>query len=750
MLTGDQPAPTDYPDAPELDRACIAASEFFDAVWYARQYPAVAAEGHDPARHFLEHGSNAAFDPGPRFSTGAYLAAHEDVAGVGIDALLHYLRFGAAEGRTPASGVAAEDIASVRDSKWFDADWYHRSYPDVAGVGIDAAKHYLRSGAQEGRDPGPGFSTRAYLQANPDVQALNINPLLHYIRFGYAEGRKRVDTYARWIVECEKLTPIDRLAIAEHIQALEPGPLISVVVPVYNTGQSNLTDMILSVKRQLYGNWELCIADDASTRPHVWPLLKQFADSDARVRLIRRPGNGGIVASTNAALALATGAFVALLDHDDILHETALYEVASCIANNPAATLIFSDSDQIDENGRRYNPCFKQGWNRDVMLGQNLVSHLGVYRRDVITRLGGMRAGFDGSQDYDLALRVIDASEPGQIIHLPAILYHWRRATRRESFSDIAAEACIDAARRAVADHLTRDHIVARVEASPTHPQWSRVVYPVPANAPAVSIIISVDRQTLGLTSFLHALTCRTQYPNYEIVIAGDETVGPHVEIALAAARERPETRIVRRRNAMSWTQARQLAAESFRGSQILIFTDPAMHIVSSPLWLEELVSHVIRPDVAGCGPRINFRNGTIDDFGGCMRMLQPDEDIHDDDPGYFGIFCLTRDVPMLNPSCFAVRRAAFIDMGGFGDDGPSPYLAVFDLCQRLRAHGQRLIWTPFAAVEHYLDAIEQKAARDRAGDHQIFEQRLKAHIASDPLNTHLICWVSSTRRRGF
>ncbi len=222
----------------------------------------------------------------------------------------------------------------------------------------------------------------------------------------------RVNDYRRWIDLYDTLTDVDRQAIKARITRLTYKPLISVVMPVYETPLSLLRKAIESVRSQLYEHWELCIADDASPNPDVFELLQGFSAADARIKVVRRDRNGHIAAASNSALALAKGDFVALLDHDDLLAEQALFEIAISLNENSKLDLLFSDEDHIDENEVRSNPYFKSDYNQALMLGHNMINHLGVYRRSLVDEVGGFRVGYEGSQDYDLALRVIDATVP--------------------------------------------------------------------------------------------------------------------------------------------------------------------------------------------------------------------------------------------------------------------------------------------------------------------------------------------------
>ncbi|MBA2270124.1 MAG: glycosyltransferase, partial [Chthoniobacterales bacterium] len=242
------------------------------------------------------------------------------------------------------------------------------------------------------------------------------------------DGEEQVGNYADWIRQYDRLTRDDAKRIQQQIAAFTRRPKISVLLPVYNTELRWLRRAIESVRKQLYREWELCIVDDASTEPHVWKLLQSYARRDPRIKIKRRAENGHISATSNDALALATGEFVALLDHDDELAATALYFAARELNEHPDAQLLYSDEDKLDQQGRRCDPYFKPHWNPDLFTSQNYVSHLSVFATELVRNVGGFRRGFEGSQDYDLTLRCVEQIAPAQIRHIPHVLYHWRIA----------------------------------------------------------------------------------------------------------------------------------------------------------------------------------------------------------------------------------------------------------------------------------------------------------------------------------
>ena len=295
--------------------------------------------------------------------------------------------------------------------------------------------------------------------------------------------------YARWIRCYDQLQRDDLKRICEQIAKFHYSPLISVLLPVYNSNLKWLRRAISSVQQQFYPRWELCIVDDASTDRRLWPFLQKCARRDKRIKVMRRTENGHISEASNDALRVASsGDFVALLDHDDELAPTALYLVARALNKNPDLQLLYSDEDKLDEHNRRSEPYFKSDWNPELFLAQNFISHLGVYRTDLVRRVGGFRVGFEGSQDYDLTLRCIREIQPKQIEHLPWVLYHWRAGDQSTASSATAKPYAQEAARRAVQEHLDRSGIEGTVV--PSLGVYLQIKYALPTERSMVSIVI--------------------------------------------------------------------------------------------------------------------------------------------------------------------------------------------------------------------------------------------------------------------
>lgn len=524
-------------------------------------------------------------------------------------------------------------------------------------------------------------------------------------RFLQSKGR-----YRRWIREHDTLADGDRQRIRAHIAVLPKKPLISVVMPVYNTREQWLRDAISSVKSQIYPYWELCIADDASPSPTITRVLAELAAGDPRIKWMRRETNGSIAAATNSALELASGEFVALMDHDDLLAERALYEIAVEINAHPDADLIFSDEDAIDASGRRHNPYFKPDWNLDLFLSHNLVNHLGVYRRSLVREVGGMRVGFEGSQDYDLALRVVGATDADRIRHIPAILYHWRQPGKA-SFSELHLEKCSVAARTAIREYLHSLTGCAQAEVlpHPTVPNWTRVRWPLPDVLPRVSVIVPTRDRANLLAQCASGVLHRTDYADIELIIVDNDSEEPATDALLSELAQDPRVRIIHFHGEFNYSAINNRAIEHATG-EIVVLLNNDIEIIRED-WLHEMVSHVLRPQVGAVGAKLLYGDNTVQHAGVALGIGAYDDTPGvaghvgigkmRSDPGYFGQYALAREVAACTGACLALRRDVYREVGGLDERNLPVAFNDIDLCIRLRQRGYKIVWTPFAELYH-------------------------------------------------
>lgn len=498
----------------------------------------------------------------------------------------------------------------------------------------------------------------------------------------HLEQRREDRNYQRWITEREsRATPSD-------VAFLDRKPLISVIVPVYNVDGRWLRRCLDSVREQIYENWELCIADDKSPGTHIREILDEYAAVDNRVKVAFRDENGHIAAASNSALELADGEFTVLLDHDDELSPDALFWVARTIADSPETAFIYSDEDLIDENGRRSEPKFKPDFSRDLLYSLNLITHLSAYKTELLKAVGGFRIGTEGSQDYDLALRVIERIDESRIRHIPRILYHWRTIRGSVAFAPGEKPYAFERAREVIAAHFERTGVRASV--SETFWNLNRVRYELPDPPPQIGVVAIESGDAI-----------RNDHPN--VVVA-------QVPVPRAADLNR--------------------AAGALEGD-LLCFVNSQL-TPSETDWLSELASLAMQPGIGAVGGKIVDGNdrtvagGIV--FGGSEIVRPAHGDFPDDAPGNMCRNRVISNYSAVSIDCLMIRRELFDEIGGFDENAFPTSLFDADLCLRLRDRGLRIAHTPYAELRG--DPIER--ASDEA-ELRSFRERWSAVIDRDP-----------------
>lgn len=529
-------------------------------------------------------------------------------------------------------------------------------------------------------------------------------------------------------------------AAQAHAPASGSGePKISIVLPVYNAPEKWLLKAIGSVVDQSYPNWELCIANDASTAPHVRRLLDRAAREDARIKVVHRPVNGHISASSNSALDLATGDWIALLDHDDELHPMALLEVAEAIGRNPQWRIIFSDEDKIDEKGRRFDPYMKSDWNYDLFLSHNCISHLGVYHAQLIREIGGFTLGMEGSQDWDLALRAIERIGSDQIGHIPKVLYHWRAIQGSTALAPQEKDYAHDAGIRAIQAHLDRCGSGGRVESIPGLRGNYRVRYALPSPVPSVSIIIPTRDGVELLRACIESIHALTTYPDYEILVVDNQSSDRASLEYLAQLETTGRARVISYDEPFNYSRINNHAVTQARGQVVCLLNNDIT--VISPDWLEEMVGHACRPGTGAVGAMLYYPNDTIQHAGvvvGVHGVAAHAFSGHGRSaPGHMSRGRLAQTLSAVTAACLVVRRDRFEQVGGL-----DPALQVafndIDLCLKLDAAGWRNVWTPFAELYHHesatrgLEDSPEKQARFQS-EIELMQERWGPRLTHDP-----------------
>jgi O-antigen biosynthesis protein len=518
--------------------------------------------------------------------------------------------------------------------------------------------------------------------------------------FEFAEGISDI-RYEQWIELYDTLSDDDRDLLMSQIEALASPPLISIVCPVFNAPEDYLRLAIESVRSQIYGNWELCLSNDCSTDEHVAKILDEYADEDDRIKVIHRETNGHISESTNSAIALATGDWICLMDHDDELAAHALAVAVLAIADAPDAGILYSDEDHIDEAGVRNAPYFKPDFDPLLILGQNYFSHICMIRSDLIREVGGFRKGYEGSQDWDLVLRVTERLRPEQVIHVPHILYHWRAHSESTASSFLAKPYVVEASRMSVQDHLDRIGIKATADnvwgSSFNHISWE-----LPEDPPKVSVIL-LPRDGARLVRCIESVRLQSSYPNFEMVMIDDRAFRPPMRQFL---RDRTGWLTVLEQDGdLSDSAQRNFAARGASGDILCFLHDDIEVFMGS--WLEEMVGILSFPGVGACGAKLLYPDLSIQHAGIVLGIGGTIGNPHRlffnrNSAGYSGKLNLAQCPSAVSWACLAVRRDAFEAVGGFSESHFNGVFGDVDFCLRLNQAGWRTGWSPQAELIHH------------------------------------------------
>lgn len=513
------------------------------------------------------------------------------------------------------------------------------------------------------------------------------------------------DSYQAWIENNETMRSLSVPELAALVEALPFRPSISIVMPTYNTDADFLRLTIESVRQQMYPYWQLCIADDASTEPHVRSILEEYAQLDERINIVFRPVNGHISAASNSALELVNHDWVALLDHDDLLSFDALYHVAKAITENEQIQIIYSDEDKIGLHGQRVDPHFKSEWNPDLLFSQNYVSHLGVYKASLLQKIGGFRKGVEGSQDYDLILRCLPHLDKHQVFHIPKVLYHWRVVLGSTAMDAGEKSYTTDAGIRALENYFFANGpegvLVEQGKVANTY----KVNWPIPAVLPKVTLLIPTrDRKAITEVAVLSILE-KTTYPNYEIIILDNGSVELEtLQFFDAIQKQDQRVSVLRYDYPFNYSAINNYGVEHSTGELVGLINND-IEVINSD-WLTEMVSHAIRPDIGCVGAKLYYSNGLIQHAGvicslggvaGHSHKYFPKEH-----PGYFHRLMLVQNLSAVTAAVLLVKRAIFNEVGGLNGQDLKVAFNDVDFCLKVAKAGYRNLWTPYAELYHH------------------------------------------------
>ncbi|RQH23055.1 glycosyltransferase [Okeania hirsuta] len=487
-------------------------------------------------------------------------------------------------------------------------------------------------------------------------------------------------------------------------------PKISVVMPVYNPPLEFLDKAIASVLNQVYQNWEFCIADDCSSNPDIREFLTEMAEKDARIKLIFRSENGNISAATNSAAELATGDFILFLDNDDELTPDALGEVALYLSQNPETDFLYSDDDKINTEGKRFDPQFKPEYSPELLLSYMYMGHLCVVRKEIFERVGGLRIGFEGSQDYDFALRATEIS--CEVGHLPLVLYHWRTSPGSTAISGGEKPKSFLAGERAVQESLKRRGVKGDIY----QPDWAvrenlgifKATFP--DEGKSVSIIIPTKNQVKLLKSCIESLK-KTTYQNYQIFVIDNESDESetleylaNLKSSFSGSANISVISIPNSGGKFNFAAINNRAVEQV-GSEYILFLNNDTEVIS-PQWLSQMIGYAQFPGVGAVGAKLIYPDKRIQHAGvihGLHHGLAGHafKLLHSENRGYLSQAFVSRNYSAVTAACMLTSRQLFLDLGGFDESNFAVAYNDADYGYRLLENGYRSVYCPDAELIH-------------------------------------------------
>lgn len=553
----------------------------------------------------------------------------------------------------------------------------------------------------------PGYAVRILMEKGPGGLLTHLLKVWHwgprlFKKAMHPSAAPPQDRYKVW-EDLYVLSPELVKAMQRKWKKFANQPRISIVMPVYNPDPQWLSEAIDSVIGQIYPKWELCIVDDGSTRPEVREVLGRYETLDSRISVRYLQSNQGITAASSAALEMVSGEYVGFLDHDDELKPNALYQVVKLLNERPELDYIYSDLDHKTDTGELKDPFRKPDWSPDLLRSCNYVTHFSVFSKTILDKVGGFRPGYDGSQDWDLVLRVTEATD--RIAHIRACLYTWRQVPGSAARSGGEKPWAHEAAKRAIADSLERQGVNAAVEPGP-YLGYYRVKYEIKDN-PLVSIIIPTRDRLDLLRTCVDSIKEHTTWPNYEIIIVDN---GSEEQQTLDYL-ESFGGRVVKYPGPFNFSKIINKAAAEARGEYLLLLNNDTEVINDD--WIESMLEHAQREEVAAVGARLLFPDGKAQHEG---VIVGPGNGLagNVDYDNYFGLGRCIHNASAVTAACMLTRTEVFNQLGGF-DEGLTVAYNDVDYCLRAGEKGYLIVYTPYAELRH-----DEAATRGHTkGDHR-------------------------------
>lgn len=544
-----------------------------------------------------------------------------------------------------------------------------------------------------------------YVNLMKKVSPYNIKKGILYLRHYGPKGfwiklterfQKSEIDYKEWL---EKNMPARQELDRQAKHKFKYAPKISILVPVYNTPETFLRQMIESVQKQTYGNWELCIANANPANEQVKVILKEYTANDARVKVTDVPENEGIAQNTNKALEIADGTFIGLLDHDDVLAENALYEVVKELNKAVDTDVIYTDEDKVSTAMDEYfSPNFKPDFNLDMLRSNNYFCHFFVAKKELIETVGGFRGEYNGAQDYDLFLRCIEKAE--RIAHIPKILYHWRVHQESTADNPLSKMYAYDAGQKAIEQHLKRCGVTAEVSKT-ENLGFYRVKYQQ-EGSPLVSILIPNKDQKDTLDQCLKSIEARTDYENYEIIIIENnsteqETFEYYKQI------KNPKIRVIEWKDEFNYSAINNFGVRHAKG-EYLLFLNNDIEVINSD-WLGEMLSNCQREEVGAVGAKLYYPDNTVQHAGVIVGIGGVAGSVFvglkRGYTGYMHRASIQQNLSAVTAACMMVKKSVFEEVGGFEEELKVAFNDI-DFCLKIREKGHLIVYDPYVELYHY------------------------------------------------
>lgn len=513
-------------------------------------------------------------------------------------------------------------------------------------------------------------------------------------------NKKRYDDYIEWF-DKHKATEEQLDRQRKISKDFKYRPLISILLPTYNTNPTYLRSCIDSVLSQSYDNWELCISDDNSTSEQTKDVIKEYVEKYDNVIVTFRKENGHISKSSNTALSIAKGDYISLLDHDDILPPNALFEVVNAINKNPEVDLIYTDEDKIDHEGNHIEPFFKPDWSPDFMNSCNMITHFATMKANIIRGVNGFTVGTHGAQDWDLFLKI--AAKTNNIYHIPKILYHWRKSETSTAMNADSKPYAYINQKNVLRSSVRQRKENAYIDSHVALGFW-RKKYVIPTN-PLVSIIIPTKNNFKYIKKCIESIIENTTYPYFEIIIVDTGSTDSQVNNFYGKLiNDNENIQIVKYKKKFNFSDACNYGADNSNGEYLLFLNNDTEVITHD--WIQSLLEHAQRPEVGMVGPKLIFEDKTIQHAG--IVLSERDIAFHpfygqDERVDIFTYIYTAniRNVSAVTAACSMVSRKKFDEAGGFDPKLRVTYNDV-DLNLKLRKKGYYNLYTPYAELFHY------------------------------------------------